>query len=78
MNEKIELFFAAFDLHLGNGIDPVEALKRAAADYAHVFHVDDGRSELARAADAALAALREGQAIEYTEISTQGECRCVG
>lgn len=56
--EQIEYFFEAFNADLRAGVDPEEALKRTAREYAYVFFGDDDRSELARAASFALAKLQ--------------------
>ncbi len=58
-NDRVELLISSLDMHLTAGHPPREALARAVEDYAAVFHTDDGRTELQRAATVALARLRE-------------------
>ena len=44
----------ALAFHLVEGMKPVDAWHEALRDYAYVYHVDDGRLPLARAAEIAL------------------------
>lgn len=53
-DSKLDFLISALDLHLGFGTPPAEAWDKALEDYSEVYHVDDGRTELARAADRAL------------------------
>jgi len=52
--EKLGFIISALDLYLGMGVDPVAALHDVIQDYAYVFHHDDGRLPLNRAAEIAL------------------------
>ena len=54
MRDEIEYFFADLDMHLGAGKKPLDALVSTVEDYAAVYHVNDDRTVLARAATVAL------------------------
>lgn len=58
MRDQIDYFFASLDMHLGAGKTPQDALIATVEDYAAVYHVDDDRTILARAATVALKHLR--------------------
>jgi hypothetical protein len=59
MREQVEFFFASLDLHLAQGHLAEVALLRATEDYARVYAVRDGRTELQRAARVALDRISE-------------------
>lgn len=59
MSEEIKYFFSSLDLHLSMGKTPLDALAASVEDYAAVWHVDDDKTILARAATVALKHLRE-------------------
>ena len=50
MNKKLHYLIEVFDFHLGRGLSPGIAWSLALVDYFHVYHVDDGRPEIARSA----------------------------
>ena len=60
MNGNIDYLISALDLHLQRGLPPADAWARAVEDYAKVYHCDDGRTELTRAAEIALNYLHQG------------------
>ena len=59
MNEKIDYLFSALDFYITMGVDSIEAWHKALEDYKYVYHTDDGRTPLARAAERALQAMGE-------------------
>lgn len=54
MSEKTDFIIATVDLYLSSGFPPAVALTRAMEDYAYVYHSDNDKTELARAAERAL------------------------
>lgn len=52
--DNLEFFISNLDLMLAMGKPPFEALVATVEDYAFVYHTNDGRTELNRAAEAVL------------------------
>lgn len=59
MRDQIEYFFADLDLHIRCGKSPKEALLATVEDYAFVYHSDDDKTPLARAATIALRQIKD-------------------
>ena len=56
-NDRLFYFMASLDFHLDGGEKPGIALEKAVEDYAAVYHVDDERTPLQRAAAVTLGRL---------------------
>lgn len=54
MGEKLDFILAALDSYLNDGKTPSDALSAAIEDYAFVYHTDDGRPPISRAAEIVL------------------------
>ena len=59
MKEKTEYLIAALDFYLLEGLPEMVALQRAVRDYKFVYHTDDGRPRISRAAEAVLDYIEE-------------------
>lgn len=59
MNDKQDYLMTALDFFLVQGREPSEAWRLALDGYARVFHVDDGRSKIARSAEFILEHIEE-------------------
>lgn len=67
MKEKLEYLIASLDFHLTDGRSPVDVWCQVVRDYAFVYHTDDGRTPLNRAAEIALSYLGEGEKMGHGE-----------
>ena len=61
MREKADFLISMLDLCLAQGDRPLEALEHAVEGYAHVYHNNDGRLPIARAAELALKRSDDGE-----------------
>lgn len=59
ISDKVTFFVGMLDEYLGDGQPPDEALRATVADYAFVYHSNDGRTHFARAAEVTLRRLLE-------------------
>lgn len=59
MSEKLDFIISSLDLHLMMGKTPGDAWTATVEDYANVWHVDDDRTHLARAAVVVLKRMEE-------------------
>jgi hypothetical protein len=67
IREKLDYFITALDMHLAMGKSPSEALAATVEDYAFVYHCDDGRLPIGRAAEVALKSLQNQPKAENNE-----------
>lgn len=51
MSERIDYLMTALDFFLAEGMEPADAWSEAVVSYAYVYHTDDGRLPIARAAE---------------------------
>ena len=59
--DRLSYLILTLDEHLSSGLKPDDAWSKALAEYAYVYHTDDGRLPLARAAELALAQMKKEQ-----------------
>lgn len=64
--DKLDYLIAALDFHLARGLAPAEAWVAAVEDYAQVYHAQDERTELQRAAEVVLRRMGEDKIGEST------------
>lgn len=57
--DKLDYLIASLDFHLARGLAPAEAWTAAVEDYAQVYHTQDERTLLQRAAEVALQRMDE-------------------
>jgi hypothetical protein len=58
VNDQVRFFIGTLNDYLARGVTPDEALSATVADYAFVYHADDGRDPFARAGELTLRDLR--------------------
>lgn len=65
--EKLDYLLSSLDMHLSAGKSPAEAWVTAVENYAFVYHTEDGRLPIGRAAELALKHLRENDDSDSNE-----------